>query len=225
MIAYRLAEFGVERAEANLSTFIQEDPSNAAWVEFQAWRALGNQPAPAAERPKFYESPPPNNLWIIGAGSYGREVFCMAQGARGCGVDWRVAGFLNDIATALDKFPEFPRIHANTGYQPLPGDVFVCAVGDRAARKRLCAEFKSRGAQFINLIHNSALVSGTAVLGEGITVEAFTGIGANSRIGDFSTILGHVNIAHDVRIGAIVVDCLLPFGDDFLCRCRLGNTR
>ena len=59
----------------------------------------------------------------------------------------------------------------------------------------------ARGAEFINVISQSALISGAAQLGRGLIVEAFTGIAANARVGDFTTILSHTTIGHDVKIG------------------------
>jgi sugar O-acyltransferase (sialic acid O-acetyltransferase NeuD family) len=140
-------------------------------------------------------------LWIVGAGGFGREVLSMAASARGAGVDWKVAGFLNDIPDALKDFPGLPPIQGGTDYQPQEDDVFICAIGDAVGRLEVCAKLRARGARFVNLIQPTALIAGNATFGEGIIVEAFSGIGANSRIGDFTTILGHVSIAHDVSLG------------------------
>jgi hypothetical protein len=196
MIAYRLAEFGVERIENGCTTFIHEDARHPAWREFQVWKRLGHEPLEAPALPYAAGTREWKDLWIIGAGGYGREVYWMAGSASGCGADWRVAGFLNDIPDALDNYPELPRIQGDTSYRPRAEDVFACAIGDREGRKRVCAKFKARGAEFVNLIQKTASVSPTTVLGEGIIVEAFAGIGAYSRIGDFTTILSHALIAH-----------------------------
>jgi len=201
MIAYRNTEFGVERIEDGASTFIHEDPAHPAWREFQAWRGQGYEPGSRVERPNFLDTPAVMKLWVIGAGGYGREVFSMTRSARGCDREWTFAGFLNDVPDALDLFPDLPRIHGDTSYEPQPGDVFVCAIGDAAGRRAVAERFKGRGAKFLTLIQNTACVSPSAVIGEGVIIEPFTGIGANCRIGDFSIVLGHVIISHDVIIG------------------------
>ena len=202
MIAYRLTEDGVERQERGCSTFIARDARHPAWREFEKWRALGNQPAEMIPRRFSSDCKGIKNLWIAGAGGYGREIFGMAQSARGHGTDWRIAGFLSDVADALEGFSGLPAIQHGTDYIPQLDDLFICAVGEASGRRMVCHRLKSNGAQFVNLIQPGASVAPSAVLGAGIIVEAFTGIGANSRIGDFSTILGHVSIAHDVRLGA-----------------------
>jgi sugar O-acyltransferase (sialic acid O-acetyltransferase NeuD family) len=197
---YRVAEFGVELIAEGASTFIPADPTHPAWSEYESWRAAGREAAPALARPSFAE-PARAALWIIGAGGYGREVLSLTPSCRGFDDEWRVAGFLNDLPDALADFPGLPPIRGNTDYKPQPDDVFICAIGDVEGRARVCAKFQSRGARFINLISRQAMISGAAQLGEGIVVEAFTGIAAHARIGDFTTLLSHTTIGHDVTIG------------------------
>ena len=201
MKRYRSTETGVELLEAGRSTFIYPDATSSAWRDFLAWQDLGNIPDPPVTRPYAAPAGEPKSLWIVGAGGFGREVFSMSADARGAGVEWRLAGFLNDIPSALDGFTGYPPIRGGTDYVPQADDVFLCAIGDLAGRERVCARLQARGARFINLLQPSSLIAGTAQLGEGVIVEAFAGIGANARIGSFSFILGHANIAHDVVVG------------------------
>jgi sugar O-acyltransferase (sialic acid O-acetyltransferase NeuD family) len=217
-MTYRIAEHGVERIEDGRSTFIQPDASHPAWREYEAWRGLGHQAVPAVPRPLFDGAL--KNLWIIGAGGYGRELFGMAQGAQGHGTEWKIAGFLNDVAEALDGYEGLVPIAGNTDYAPKPDDVFICAIGDVAGRKAVCGKFRLRGGRFVNLIQRSAIVSPTVKFGEGIVVEAFSGIGANARIGDFSTVLSHVSVGHDSVLGSFVQ--VSPFAS-ILGRTEIGD--
>lgn len=159
-------------------------------------------------------------LWIVGAGGYGREVYWMTISSWGYNEYWEVAGFLNDIPGALDQYPEYPRIKGTTDYVPTACDLFVCAIGDNAGRRKVCEKLKSRGAQFLNLIQKMACVSPSAKLGEGIIVEPYVTVGADCRVGDFTTILAHVVIAHDVRVGAAVQ--IAPFAS-ILGRASIGD--
>jgi sugar O-acyltransferase (sialic acid O-acetyltransferase NeuD family) len=161
------------------------------------------------------EIPKRKKLWIVGAGGYGREVYWMTLSAYGFEIAWTVVGFLNDIGGALDEFPEYPRILGDTGYVPAPDDLFVCAIGETAGRRRVCTKLKARGAQFVNLIQRTACVSPSAALGEGVIIEPFATLGANCRVGDFTTILGHVMISHDAKVG--VAAQISPFA------CILGR--
>ena len=199
MTEYRLSELGVERIEAGQSTFIHKDPSRPAWREFETWCALGNRPLAISPRCLT-----PKKLRIIGAGGYGRTVHCLAVTARGNGLEWNIDSFLNDGADALDGFPGFPPILGDTGFQPGPDDLFICAIGDVGGRKLVAEKFKARGACFVNLIQKTAPNWTTVVFGEGIIVEGFVGMGANVRIGDFTSILSHTVIGHDVNLGRYV---------------------
>jgi sugar O-acyltransferase (sialic acid O-acetyltransferase NeuD family) len=210
----------VERVEGGRSTFIARDVRQAAWREYESWRAAGNVAEPAPPRAVFAVACVPKKLWIIGAGGFGREVFGAAQTALGCGSEWRVAGFLNDITDALDRFPEFPRIAAGTDYVPEDGDVFTCAIGEMPGRRDVCEKFRARGATFVNLIQPNACVSPSASFGEGVIVEAMAGIGAGARIGDFCTVLSHANVGHDAQLGAYVA--VSPFAA-ILGRTEIGE--
>jgi sugar O-acyltransferase (sialic acid O-acetyltransferase NeuD family) len=201
MSRYRLNDGGVEIVEAHQSTFLVPDVTSSAWRNYLAWQAAGNVAEPVLPRPYAAPSGAIKKLWIVGAGGFGREVFSMSAGVRGAGMDWNVAGFLNDIPDALDGFTGYPPVGGGTDYEPQPDDIFFCAIGDSAGRAQVCWRLRARGAKFINLLHPSSLISATAKLGEGVIAEAFSAIGANARIGSFSFILGHANIAHDVVIG------------------------
>lgn len=201
MTRYRSIENGVELVEADRSTFIRADETSSAWRDFLTWQALGHQAEERVPRPYAFYAGATKNLWIVGAGGFGREVFSMTHSARGADVEWRVAGFLNDIADALDGFAGFPPIAGGTDYRPQPNDVFICAIGDVNGRRAVCEKLSGRGAVFVNVISEGALISGAAQLGKGLIVEAFTGIAANAQVGDFTTILGHTTIGHDVKIG------------------------
>jgi sugar O-acyltransferase (sialic acid O-acetyltransferase NeuD family) len=223
MKRYRATENGVERIADGRSTFICPDATSGAWRDFLAWQAQGRTPEPALPRAFPAAAAAPKKLWIVGAGGFGREVFSMAATARGAGALWQVAGFLNDLPDALNGFDGLPPIVGGTDYHPQADDVFICAIGDVTGRQQVCAKLRARGARFINLIQPNTLIAGSVEFGEGVIVEAFTGIGANARIGDFCSVLGHVNIAHDVTLGAGVqvspFACLLgrvEIGDNVL---------
>jgi sugar O-acyltransferase (sialic acid O-acetyltransferase NeuD family) len=197
-------ENGVELVEGKRSTFIRAEGSSSLWRDYLAWHASGNAPEPPLSRAYAHDEGRRRDLWIAGAGGFGREVYSMTRCARGSDVQWRVAGFLNDVHDALDGFDGFPPIASGTDYAPVENDVFICAIGDVNGRRKVCDKLRGKGAEFINLISESALLSGAAILGKGIIVEAFTGIAANAQIGDYSIILAHTTIGHDVKIGNCV---------------------
>ncbi len=141
------------------------------------------------------------NLIIIGAGSFGREVMHWARASRAYDRDWRLKGFLDDNLNVLDKFNYTIPILATTGeYEPETNDVFVCAVGDPAMKKKLCGILLEKGAQFTNVIHPSVIITDTSSLGNGVILCPNVTVSCNTRLGNFVSINVASIISHDVVI-------------------------
>jgi UDP-perosamine 4-acetyltransferase len=79
---------------------------------------------------------------------------------------------------------------------------WIVAIGDNAARQRLSLALGQQGAQLINAIHRTAVVSDYAKLGRGVFVNAFVRIGSGCRIGDWALIEGLTWVGCDVMFGA-----------------------
>lgn len=142
------------------------------------------------------------NLLIIGARGWGREVFNMLPECIGYGTDFQVKGYLDDLETALDGMPGYPRIIGSVeDYAIEPDDVFICALGDPSWRKHYAEIILGKGGKFINLIHQSASIQRNTELGVGCIVGYSTRISCDIKIGSFVTFQPYVVIGHDTRIG------------------------
>jgi acyl carrier protein len=90
--------------------------------------------ARAAHTDTMHAAPPSSgkkNLVIICAGGLGREVFTWAAQAIAAGAPWRIKGFLDSRADALDGYKHECRIIGDVdGYQIDEDDVFVGAIGN-----------------------------------------------------------------------------------------------
>jgi sugar O-acyltransferase (sialic acid O-acetyltransferase NeuD family) len=141
-----------------------------------------------------------NDLIIIGAGGFGREVHCWARESAG---DWLAAGFLDDNPCALDGFgADYPRILGNVQeYVPSSSEVFVCAMGQIAAKRRCVERILSRGGAFTRVIHATAVHCNRSTLGKGVILCPYSIISPNVLIGDFVTVNLHSSVAHDAVIG------------------------
>jgi sugar O-acyltransferase (sialic acid O-acetyltransferase NeuD family) len=141
-------------------------------------------------------------LLIIGARGFGRENCTSIMMRPDYGSDYIIKGFLDDKATALDGFDNYPPIIGPVeSYQIEKDDVFFCALGSSKWRKYYTEIIKSRGGRFISFIHPTAIVHPNAKLGEGIWVSSFCVISSNTIIGDSTVILPHSNIGHDAQVG------------------------
>jgi sugar O-acyltransferase (sialic acid O-acetyltransferase NeuD family) len=165
------------------------------------------------------------DLVIIGAGGFGREVltWAMDHPASYSG-KWRFKGFLDTRSGILDKFAKsasdlkgaipassesrarFQRGQGIIGdpftYEPKENDIFLCAIGEPSERRRYSTPISDKGGSFVSLIHPTALVSAFVTMGRGTIVGPFAAISPDTALGDFNTINSYTAIAHDVTIGS-----------------------
>lgn len=141
-----------------------------------------------------------NDLLIIGAGGFGREVLCWARESAG---EWLATGFLDDNPRALDKFrADFPPILGSVqDHVPKPSEVFVCAISQIEARRRCVERILSRGGIFTRVVHATAIWSRRAALGKGVILGPYSIVSPNALIGSFVTINHLSNVAHDAVVG------------------------
>lgn len=159
-------------------------------------------------------------LFIIGAGGFGREVLEWALAMPAAGRDWQVAGFLDDYADAL-KGHDLPVSMVGT-----PGEhavrsnhLFICALGDPRQRVAYATSMRQRGGQFINIIHPTVSIGRNCRIGQGcilcphvvvtcnVTLEDFvvvnccSVVGHDAVVGEGATLSPHCTVAGRVRLG------------------------
>lgn len=147
------------------------------------------------------------NILIIGARGFGREI-CggLMRKPFSYNKKFKIKGFLDDNKEALDGFSGFPPIVSSVeDYEIKKKDVFVCALGNAAAREKYIEIIKNKGGRFITLIKPNSIICNTAEIGEGVYIGDFCRISENTRISDFSLIHGYSTVAHDVQIGKYCV--------------------
>jgi sugar O-acyltransferase (sialic acid O-acetyltransferase NeuD family) len=134
---------------------------------------------------------------IIGAGGFGREVLQYIQDLRAAGRDLTPAGFVDDAlrpevcGLPVAKLEEVP---------PSPDRLFIIAVGDPIARRRLAARATQHGCRFMTLVHPLAYVAPSAELGTGCLISPFAFVGPSARIGNHVALNVHATADHDVSI-------------------------
>ncbi|CAA6676768.1 MULTISPECIES: acetyltransferase [unclassified Lentimonas] len=143
------------------------------------------------------------NLYIVGAGGFGREVYAWLLDSPECNVEWRVQGFLDDNLGALDGFDyELGVVASISDFQPSSDDLFVCAIGARAHKRRVCESLKARGASFFTLVHPTAIVGPNVSIGEGVVICPRVTVTCDVEIGEMVMLNLHCTVGHDVRVGA-----------------------
>jgi sugar O-acyltransferase (sialic acid O-acetyltransferase NeuD family) len=141
-------------------------------------------------------------LFIIGDGGFGREVLAWALDVPVQYRDWHVCGFLDADSTALDGYDcRVPVIADPLLYQPCRGDYFICAIRHTAMKLRICRKLMGRGAQFITLIHPTAVIGSRCSIGVGCILCPGAVVTTDVRISNFVTVSAQTTIGHDAVIG------------------------
>jgi acetyltransferase EpsM len=138
------------------------------------------------------------NIFILGAGVYAEEVADLVSDSEG----FQLSGFIDEFIPAhagLKKF-DSPVYTLDEASEYSKTHLFICGVGGRK-REAFIKRVAEKGFKFATLIHPSAHVSKTAVIGEGTAVRAGCVIAANAKIGSHVIINRGSLIGHHVEIG------------------------
>lgn len=162
------------------------------------------------------------NLLIIGSGGCGREVLQWVKDINAKKPTWNIKGFLDDNLHSLDdKKCSVSVISKIDDYNICPDDEFVCCIGNSAVRKSLTEKMEARGAEFVSIIHPSAVVADTAILGKSVIVYPFALISDNATVGDYSIVNMYSSVAHDSAVGEY---CTISAHCDITGACTLGDS-
>lgn len=144
------------------------------------------------------------HLVIIGVGGFARELFWNAHDAVGYGTDWDIRGFLDgDVklpAKEYEKLPA-PLLGDINSYSIQADDVFTCAIASPKVKEKLVQRILAHGGEFINIIHNSAIVHPTVQMGIGNILCPLVHILDHAKVGNFVTFNGRSGMGHDAEVG------------------------
>lgn len=141
-------------------------------------------------------------LVIVGAGGFGREMVAWARQSVQFETEWTIKGLLDDNPAALNgKNVALPLLGGIQDYVPASDEVFVCAIGIPAIKRRCCEVLMGRGARFTRLIHRTAVLGDNVELGEGVILCPYTVVSANNRLGRGVAINLYSSVDHDACVG------------------------
>lgn len=143
------------------------------------------------------------SLTLVGGGAFARELINWAADAARAGRSAPLTGFLDQSAQVLDGFPyDLAWRGTIEAYAPVDGEQLVVAIADPVAKRRVVEGLRARGARFASLVHPTAVIAGSARLGEGVVVCPLSLVSADAQIGEFAAINAMSSVGHDVRLGA-----------------------
>jgi sugar O-acyltransferase (sialic acid O-acetyltransferase NeuD family) len=153
-------------------------------------------------------------LFIYCAGGFGKEIMDMARRINKFESRWEEICFIDDIfqsnefygaklypfATVLDRFD-------------VSSIEISIANGEPVVRRVLFDKINNAGFKLTTLVDNTAIVSDTAKMGEGVIVTAYCSISSSAVLGNNVAINTKAIIGHDVTLGDhCVVSSLVNVG-------------
>jgi sugar O-acyltransferase (sialic acid O-acetyltransferase NeuD family) len=136
-------------------------------------------------------------ILIVGAGGFGREVLQWALHAWPSDAH-KIAGFLSDDSAALANYDtRFSVLGPARGFDPRPGDAFVLAIGVPGIRRTVAEMLVARGADFLTLVHPTAIVAESSRVGAGSVVCPYAIVSDNCQLGRFVLMNYHSSVGHD----------------------------
>lgn len=161
------------------------------------------------------------HLLVYGSGGFGKEVVDIALRINQMSSRWAGIAFVDDFQSPGTKYgTEVMRLDVALGRFGLSESELVVAIGEPAVREKIFDALKEKKVRFANIIDPSAIVSGTASLGEGVIVTSFCSIASSAVIGDNVVLNAKAIVGHDVVIGrSTVLSSMVNIGG----ACRLGS--
>lgn len=142
-----------------------------------------------------------DNIIIIGAGGFGREVYYWAKDTFS-NQEFKIKGFLSNNPRDLDNFDiDVPILEDANTYKIEEKDRFIFAIGDIDTKKRIVTNLKNQGAKFMTLIHPTAVVAKSAYIGEGVIICPFALVSSHVELQDFVMMNFYSSCGHDAKVG------------------------
>jgi len=142
------------------------------------------------------------DLLIVGSGRFAREVYHWTKDAFPADA-WRIKGFLSKDRSELHTYGIDTRILGDEdSYQISLTDRFLLGIGEIDLKMRVVESLLEKEAQFVSLVHPTALIVDTASLGRGVVICPHALVSDNARIDEFAMMNFFSSCAHDAHIGA-----------------------
>lgn len=146
---------------------------------------------------------------IIGAGGFGREVFQWLNDLIKTGENIEIGCFYDIKHNCLEEFPwiNAPVNSEKLLFENIDSYLYVCAVGNITLRKKIFDKIKVAGGKFYTLVHSSAKVADSCIIGEGTVLCPGVILTENVKIGNNVLLNLNVLCGHDTYIGNHSIIC------------------
>jgi carbamoyl-phosphate synthase large subunit len=162
------------------------------------------------------------NVYIVGAGGFGREIETWVSQSKGFTDKYKLLGFIDDNPDVLSGFPSNYKVLGRIDeFDFKNGDAVLLGIADPATKAKVVDRLKGK-VSFLTYISEKALIGKFVTIGEGtiiapncvlstnITIGSFvmlnigTQIGHDATISDFSSVMANIDISGTVSVGKYV---------------------
>lgn len=142
------------------------------------------------------------DIIIVGASGFGRELLAVIESINLVRPTWNVLGFIDDNLNALDSFHiPYQVLGAIRDWQPRGTEVYALAIAAPQVKEKLVPALKARGAKFASIIAPTSTIGARTKVGEGVVMFGEVGVSVDVTIGDFVFFNALGGIGHDAVIG------------------------
>ena len=145
-----------------------------------------------------------NQVYIIGAGGFGRELCSWLSQSVCSSLSWTIEGFFDDREDAqVGQYPVRSLAKAESMMLSSASGKLVFGIGDPKVKEKLfLSHFSALRACFENVIHASCVVGQRVVLGQGAVMCPHSTLTCDISLGDFVMLNVGATVGHDVEVGA-----------------------
>ena len=160
------------------------------------------------------------NLYIVGAGDFGREMESHLDRVPESERAWRVAGYLDDNPEALDGFPsDFEVLGSPRDFQFRTSDLAIVAIATPDVKRGIVEAIRDR-VELFTFVSSDALIGKFTKIGIGCIIGPRVIIGPNVSLGDAVFVNSGSMIGHDVTVGSF---SSFMANNNIAGRCRIGE--
>ena len=140
-------------------------------------------------------------VYIVGAGGFGRELLCWLRDSPECGTAWEPVGYLDDDPAVADRNLPLPYVGAVGSFEGGGDRLIALGVGNSVPRKAIVETLRERGAAFLTFIHPTTIMGERVEIGEGSVICPRCTLTCDLSLGAFTFLNIGVAIGHDASVG------------------------
>jgi sugar O-acyltransferase (sialic acid O-acetyltransferase NeuD family) len=160
------------------------------------------------------------DLYIVGAGDFGRELESHLDTVPESERAWRIAGYLDDNPAALEGYPSDYGIVGSIGdFQFQSSDLAIVAIATPSQKRKVVEGVRGR-VELLTFVSPDAIIGKFVKIGAGCIIGPHAIVGPNVILGDAVFINSGSMIGHDVTIGSF---SSFMANNNIAGKCRIGE--